>query len=374
MSGIDKLLTEPDAAFDAEDDSEAAFEYCLDKGWSDGLPVVLPTTERVERMLAYCDRPYEEPIAMLAPRYGAATPLRLAANAVMAGCRPEYFPIVMLAIEAMADEAFNLYGIQATTHACAPLLIVNGPAATELGMNSGHAALGAGNRANATIGRAIRLALVNIAGAIPGLGDMATYGDPTKFTYCCAENEAANPWQPLHVERGFPAHASTVTVIAAEPPHNINDHESNTAEGILTTMAGAMATTGSNNPYYASEPVLLMSPEHAATVAGDGMSKDAVKQYLFEHARIPLSKFSKENIARRFRSKLADQYADAALDTMVPMVQKADDLIVVVVGGAGKHSAWIPTFGNTHAVTRALKHADGSLVSSIAAMRRERAV
>ena len=374
MSGIETLLTEPGAAFDAQDDSEAAFEYCLDKGWSDGLPVVLPTTERVERMLAYCDRPYEEPIAMLAPRYGAATPLRLAANAVMAGCRPEYFPVVIAAVEAMADEAFNLYGIQATTHACAPLIIVNGPVTKELGMNSGHAALGAGNRANATIGRAIRLALVNIGGAIPGLGDMATYGDPTKFTYCCAENETANPWQPLHVERGFPAEASTVTVVAAEPPHNINDHESNTAVGILTTMAGAMATTGSTNPYYASEPVLLMSPEHVATVAGDGMSKEAAKAFLFEHARIPLGRFSKENIERRFRSKLAEQYAQAGLDTMVPMVQRAEDLIVIVVGGAGKHSAWIPTFGNTHAVTRALKHADGSLVTSIASLRREHSV
>ncbi len=371
MSGIDKLLVEPGAAFDAQEDTEAAFEYCLERGWSDGLPIVLPTAERVERMLAYCDRPYEEPIAMLAPRYGAATPLRIAANAVMAGCKPEYFPLVMLALEAMADEAFNLYGIQATTHACAPLVIVNGPVATELGMNCGHAALGAGNRANATIGRAVRLSLVNIGGAIPALGDMATYGDPTKFTYCAPENEAANPWEPLHVERGFPAEASTVTVVAAEPPHNINDHESHTAAGILTTMAGSMATTGSNNPFYASEPVLLMSPEHAATVAGDGMSKQAVKEFLFEHARIPLGKFSKENIARRFRSKLADQYAQADLDTMVPMFQRAEDLIVVVIGGAGKHSAWIPTFGNTHAVTRALKHADGSLVTSIASMRRE---
>jgi len=372
MSGIDKLLTEPGAAFDAEDDSEAAFEYCLKQGWSDGLPIVLPTTERVERMLAYCDRPYEEPIAMLAPRYGAATPLRLAANAVMAGCRPEYFPLVVLAIEAMAEEPFNLYGIQATTHPCAPLIIVNGPAVKELEMNAGHAALGAGNRANATIGRALRLALVNIGGAIPGLGDMGTYGGPTKFTYCAPENEAANPWQPLHVERGFPAEASTVTVIAAEPPHNINDHESHTAVGILTTVAGTVATTGSNNPYYASDPVLLLSPEHAATIAGDGFSKQAVKEFIFEHARVPLGKFSKENIARRFRSKLADRYADAGLDTMVPMVQRAEDLIVVVMGGAGKHSAWIPTFGNTRAVTRALKHADGSLVKSIASLRRDR--
>ncbi len=371
MSGLDKLLIEPGAGFEAADDSEAAFEYCLDRGWSDGLPVVLPTAERVERMLAYCGRPYDEPIAMLAPRYGAATPLRLAANAVMAGCRPEYFPLVMLAIEAMADEAFNLYGIQATTHPCAPLVIVNGPGAREIGMNSGHAALGAGNRANATIGRAVRLALVNIGGAIPGLGDMATYGDPTKFTYCAAENEEGNPWQPLHVERGFPAHATTVTVVAAEPPHNVNDHESYTAAGILTTMAGTIASTGQNNTYYASEPVVLLSPEHAATIAGDGYSKQAAKEFLFEHGRVPLGSFSPENIERRFRMKLAHKYADAGLDTRVPMVERAEDFIVVVIGGAGKHSAYIPTFGNTHAVTRALTHPDGRLAESIASLRRE---
>jgi hypothetical protein len=159
MSDIEKLLTEQGLGFEAHDDSEAAFEYCMEKGWSDGMPIVLPTAKRVERMLAYCNRPYDQPIALLAPRYGAATPLRLAANAVMAGCKPEYFPLVMLAIEALAEEPFNLYGMQATTHPCAPLIIVNGPIAKEIGMNPGHSALGAGNRANATIGRAIRLSL-----------------------------------------------------------------------------------------------------------------------------------------------------------------------------------------------------------------------
>lgn len=370
MSGIDKLLVEPGLGFEANDDSEAAFEYCMDKGWSDGFPVVLPTAERVERMLQYCDRPYDQPIAMLAPRYGAATPLRLAANAVMAGCRPEYFPLVMLAIEAMAEEPFNLYGIQATTHPCAPLIIVNGPIAQEIGMNPGHSAFGAGNRANATIGRAIRLACVNIGGAVPGIGDMCTYGDPTKFSYCAPENEAGNPWQPLHVEKGFPAYASTVTVVAAEPPHNINDHESNTGLGILTTISGTIAITGQNNTYYKSEPVVLLCPEHAATIAGDGYSKRQVKEFLFEHGRLPLGRFSKENVERRFRSKLAAKFANASLDAPVTMVEEPDDFIVVVIGGAGKHSAWIPTFGNTHAVTRALKHPSGEYVRSVAELKR----
>src|SRR4029079_7753878 len=142
----------------------------------------------------------------------------------------EYFPLVMLAIEAMSDESFNLYAVQATTHCCAPLIIVNGPVAKELGINSGAGAFGPGAQSNATIGRAIRLALLNIGGGIPGDGDMATYGAPTKFSYCAAENEAASPWEPLHVERGYTADDSAVTVISAEGPHNVNDHESTSAE------------------------------------------------------------------------------------------------------------------------------------------------
>ena len=370
MSSIDAMLKEPGLGFEANDDAEAAFDYCMEKGWSDGLPVILPTAERVERMLQFCDRPWDQPVAMLAPRYGAATPLRVAANAVMAGCKPEYFPVVMLALEAMAEEPFNLYGIQATTHPCAPLIIVNGPIANELGMNPGHSALGAGNRANATIGRAIRLSLVNIGGAIPGIGDMSTYGDPTKFSYCAPENEEGNPWEPLHVEKGYPAYSSTVTVVAAEPPHNVNDHESHTGVGILTTIAGTISITGANNTYYKSEPVILLCPEHAATIAGDGYSKRQAKEFLFQHGRLPLSRFSKENIERRFRGKRADKFANAPLDTPVTMVEEPDDFIVVVMGGAGKHSAYIPTFGNTHAVTRPLKHSNGEYVRSIAELKR----
>ncbi len=144
----------------------------------------------------------------------------------MAGCKPEYFPLYLLAIEAMCEEPMNLYGVQATTHPCAPLVIVNGPVARELGINAGHNAFGPGTRSNATIGRAIRLALLNIGGAMPGLGDMATFGAPSKYSYLVAENEAASPWEPLHVELGLPAEVSAVTIVGAECPHNVNDHES----------------------------------------------------------------------------------------------------------------------------------------------------
>lgn len=371
MSDLSELLKAPEASLDTLDDFFAINELYLSKGWGDGLPLIPPTEARVAAMLEYCDRPWNEPVGKIAPRYGEATPLRLAANAVMAGCKPEYFPLIVLAVEAMCDEAFNLYGIQATTHMCSPLVIVNGPGATELGMNSGHNAFGPGTHANATIGRAIRLILLNIGGAIPGLGDMSTFGGPNKYSYCVAENEERNPWEPLHVERGFPKEATCVTVIGAECPHNVNDHESITGAGILTTIAGTMISTGANDIYYTdATPLIVMGPEHAATVANDGISKKDAKKFIAEHAKIPLGAFSKENIDRRFKVGFAATYKNAGMDALVPMIHNSDNLLIAVIGGAGKHSAVIPTFGATRAVTRALKRKDGQLARSMSDMKR----
>jgi hypothetical protein len=370
MSAIASLLQRPGATIEAEDDFDAINALVRERGWGDGLPVVPPTPARVEAMLAYCDRPWDRPLAAIPPRYGEATPLRLAANAVMAGCRPEYFPVLATAVQAMCEEPFNCYGIQATTHQCAPLLILNGPIAKELGVNAGHNAFGPGVQANATIGRALRLVLVNIGGAVPGAGDMATFGSPAKYTYVAAENEDASPWEPLHVERGLPRESSAVTVIAAEGPHNVNDHESLSAEGVLTMMAGTMGITGANEVYYDAQPLVVFGPEHAATIAAGGYSKADVKRFLFEHARLPLGKFSRENIERRFRVKFAERYAGAGLDALVPVVQRPENLLVAVIGGAGKHSAYMPTFGSTQAITRALTLADGRYARRIAEFRR----
>ena len=366
MSALAQLLSAPGASLEAEDDFEKINRLYLQRGWGDGLPIVPPTAQKVGEMLTYCDRPWHESIAKIAPRYGEATPLRLAANAVMAGCRPEYFPLVMLAVEAMCEEPFNLYAVQATTHLCAPLMIVNGPVAKELELNGGHNAFGPGRQANATIGRAIRLVLVNIGGAIPGSGDMSTFGSPAKYSYCVAENEAESPWEPLHVERGFARDASTVTVVGAECPHNVNDHESISAEGILTTIAGTMGITGTNDVFYAAGPVVVLAPEHAKTVAQGGFTKAAAKRFLAEHADVPLGKFSQENIERRLRVTFKEKYATAGADAPVPTVQRAEDIIIAVIGGAGKHSAYIPTFGATKSVTRALKRHNGELARSIA--------
>jgi hypothetical protein len=372
MSDFAALLRAPGAGFEADDDFERINDLFLEKGWGDGLPIVPPTAERIARILAYCDRPLDEPLALVAPRYGAATPLRLAANAVMAGCRPEYFPVVMLAIEALCDEKFNLYGVNATTHPCSTLVIVNGPVAKEIKMNSGPNALGPGNRANAAIGRAVRLAMLNIGGATPGAGDMATFGTPAKFTFCAAENEDANPWEPLNVELGFAKDVSTVTVFGAENPHNVNDHESVTGVGLLKMMAGTLAATGANNLYFDGAALVIFGPEHAATIARDGYSKVDVKRYLYEHGRVRLDMLSEENIERRVRKwpVYKNEFAEAGPDCLIPLMKSVDNLYVIVLGGPGKHSAYLPTFGATHPVTRPLKLADGRFAHSVEEFKR----
>jgi hypothetical protein len=288
---------------------------------------------------------------VLPPRQGEATIEKIAANAVMAGCRPEYFPVVLAALEALADPLFNLDSVQATTHPVATLLVVNGPIARAIGLQAGYNAFGQGFRANVTIGRAVRLVLMNVGGGLPGSGDRATQGSPAKIAYCVAENEAESPWEPLHVEAGLPAGTSTVTVFGCEGPHNIQDHYSNTARGVLLTVAGAMGQAGSNNLLGRGWPLLSLGPEHAATIAREGYTKQQVKEFLFEHARYPLAKLGLE-----YRRQQIERWGVAdAPDTMVPIVRTADDISVIVVGGAGKHSSWQPTFGDgTHWTRRVI--------------------
>ena len=331
----------------------------VERGWSDGLPLVPPTEERVARMLRHADRPANRVIGALGPGMGMATAENIAVNAVMAGCRPFHLPLLIAAVEAMADPAFNLYGIQTTTHCVAPLLIVNGPLAGALRVHAKGSLFGPGPWDNGVLGRAIRLMLLNIGGGIPVSIDKATMGQPGKFTFCIAENEEDSPWASLAAERGVPAGASAVTLVGAEAPHNINDHESTTAGGLLTMIAGTMAQTGQNNVHYAGEPLLLLCPEHAAAIAAEGYTKDDVKRALHEMARVPLGKFSAENIERRMARKFPLLYKDRPLDTGVTIAKRWEDLMIAVAGGPGKHSMYLPTFGGTRAVTRAVLHGDG---------------
>jgi hypothetical protein len=333
---------------DAPDDLDAFQRWVMARGWGDGLPVLPPTPERVARLLGGLRR--DEAVARLAPRYGVATVEAIAVNAALAGADAEHLAVIVAAVQAVADPAFNLPAIQTTTHPCTPLIIVNGPAAGRLGIGGGANALGGGHRPNAVIGRALRLVLQNVGGAAVGHTDRATLGHPGKFSYCLAENEAASPWEPLHVERGIERHRSTVTVCAAEAPHNVNDHGSTTAEALLRALAGTAATTGNNNVYLGGEPLILLSPEHALTIASSGWSKRDLKRAFWERARLPLVAFSPENLAR-FAVIDPARFRDRPPHETVALAASPDDVMVVVAGGPGKHSAIVPTFGSTRSIT-----------------------
>lgn len=351
------------------DDLEALNTYFHEQGMTDGLPIMPPTPEAVRRMLMYTDRDPQEVVGILPPRKGQATVEKIAINAVMAGCLPQYLPVVIAAVAALADERFNLYGILATTHPCSTLVLVNGPIARELQINAGYNALGQGWRSNASIGRAVRLVTTNIAGALPGILDRATLGTPAKYTYCFAENAAASPWEPFHVERGYDATTSTVTVVGGEAPHNINDHGSTTAQGLLGTVAGTIAIVGSNHAAGVGEPLIVFGPEHAATVAADGFSKAQIKTWLYEHARVAAGRFSPENIAR-FSKRYPEHWDNHTPETLIPIAAAPEAINIVVAGGAGKHSCFIPTFGHTHAVTQPITLRDGTPAPSVEAFRR----
>ena len=332
----------------------AAFnEECEQRGWSDGLPLVPPTVARVDAMLAATKRDRNEIVAHIAPGFGAATVERAAINAVMAGCRPEYLPVLLAAVEAVADATFNLQGIQATTNSAAPWIIVNGPLAATLGINSGLNCLGQGHRANATLGRALRLVLQNIGGALPGQMDRATHGQPGKYTFCCAENEAATPWTPLHVERGFGTDDNVVTVVGAAGTLNLNSHSKDAAD-LLRAIALSLVYPTSNDYHFAGAPWVILSPEHAEVLKSGGLSKDDVKRGIWEQSKMEAGRFARKDYDRAKHTR-EKELGGFSADTLVPIAPTPEEIGIVVAGGAGTHSVYVPTFGQTRAVSRKVK-------------------
>lgn len=318
-------------------------DYFYERGWTDGLPIVPPTEERVQAMLGGMTwRKPDDIISVVPPRMGVASMRQIAVNAVMAGCRPEYLPVVIAALQAVSEPEYGLSHRQTTTHAGAPLIIVNGPIVSQLRINCGRGLFGPGWRANATIGRALRLVLVNVGGAGPTV-DASQTGHPGKYTYCIAEYEAANPWQPLHVERGFVRGQNVVTVVNAEAPHSMTENIQTDPDEIMRTFASCMATLGVNNLYSQGNPVLVMGIEHAQHIASAGWSKHDVQQALFERARQPwgLVKNRGKSKGPRF-PEFVDRSDDSS---MVPIVGQPEDLIVIVAGGAGGKSMFLPTAG-----------------------------
>ncbi len=334
-------------SIEVDDAPEAVLEAFVAREWCDGLPIVPPTADRVRAMLEEAEP--ERALGAMPPLWRTATLEAVAVNAVMAGCRPEYFPVIVAAVDAMLDPDFNLYGVQATTHPVAPLVIVNGAYGRRIGLHAGSGCFGPGFRANATIGRALRLILMNVGGAWPGRHDMATQGSPAKFSYCIAENEEASPWGPLQ-------DGDAVTVYGGEGPHNVNDHASTTASGILSTVSHTAATLGSNVGWYFSQSQLLvvLGPEHARTIAGDGLTRADVQRFVYEHARLPLATLK---LGGMWGMHDWPAWMMALRDDEVrpPQVPSPDDVLVVVAGGPGKHSSVVPNTCFSRAVSRPIE-------------------
>jgi hypothetical protein len=344
-----EVFTDPDA-------EKVSNEFYI-KNQTDGLPIIPPTRSRVDKFLKYSDLKPEEIIAILPPKRGKTTLEKVAINAVMAGCLSNFMPVVQHAVKAVSQEKFNLPGINATTHPISICAIVNGPVSTELAINSGAGCLGPGNIANATIGRALRLSMINIAGAVPGIGDHATMGSPAKYSFCFAEAESESPWEPLHVEIGYKSDVSTVTMMAAEAPQNVNDHRSTKAEDLLDTIIHTAAVAGCNNSHVPGELLIIMGPEHVKTVYDDGWTKDDVKKYIHEKAIVPVE------LGDRGGRKLDEKWI---IEGMVKITRSPEDVVLVVAGGPGRHSMVAPGFGtSSESVTLPLTLKDGTAAKSV---------
>ena len=325
-------------------------EFCWEQGWSDGLPVVPPTVDRVETMLAAAGLDAKQEIGFITHRSVSITAEKVAINALMAGCKPEYMPVVVAAVEGIADPLWSYHGPGTSTGGAGVLMIVNGPIARELDVNAGDNLFGPGWRSNLAIGRAVRLVMRNVCGSLPGLLDRGTLGHPGKLSYVIAENEAESPWAPLHVERGFRPEQSTVTVMAANGPCQVYNQLSNTAEGVLTTLADNMRISGGvmGQPNYA----VIVAGEHMRTIAGSGWDKKQIRQFLWEHTQ--------NSHAHLKRTQLMPGAVQAGDETkMRPLVDKPEHFLVVAAGGrAGAFSAYVPGWGshrNSQAVTKEIK-------------------
>jgi hypothetical protein len=328
-----------------EDEMEALF----DRGWTDGLPVVPPTPGRVLRMLEGTRRAPDEIVAVVPPDLVECSVEKVAVNAVLAGCRPEYLPVVLAAVEAACTDEFNMHGLLATTYFSGPVVMVNGPIAPAIGMNSGGNALGQGNRANATIGRALQLTIRNVGGGRPGGVDRATLGNPGKLTFCFAEDEVGSPWEPLSIERGFAEGVSTVTLFAGEGPRGVVDQLSREPESLARSLAAALRTVAHPKLALVFDAVLVVSPEHARVFREAGWSKARLRRELDDLLALD------GTVIARGSGGIAEGMPDFLAGTTVPKFRDGGLLIVHAGGGAGLFSSiiggWMSGSGGSQPVT-----------------------
>ena len=335
------------AELDEAPDAATLIEAYYDAGWTDGLPVVPPTEASITAMLAGAGLRGDEVVGEIAGRNAVVTAEKLAINAVLAGCRPEYAPVVAAAVRALCAPDFAYHGPASSTGGSAIVLIVGGPIARRIGLNSGNNAFGQGHRPNATIGRAVRLVMMNALNTRPGLLDRATLGNPGKYSFCFAENEDGHPWEPLHVARGLAREDSAVTVYASNSLYQVYNQLAATPEPLLLCMADALGNLGSPNLRGFSESLVVFAGEHAELLATSGWSRKDVQRFLMEHTRRSVA-----DLKRAGRLPGAVAAADEAAWRYV--FEAPEDILIAFAGGrAGSWSACLPGWGKkwTRSVT-----------------------
>ena len=316
------------------------FEFFLEKEWSDGFPVVTPTEERIARMLTGTARDQNDVIGSIPPAMEVATVRSVAVHALMAGCRPEYLPVVIAATELMLRGEFNVNGVQGTMHGVAPMMIVNGPYAADIGIHGGNGCMGPGFRANATIGRAIRLILMNLGAGIPGVSSMTIFGMPSRFTYCLTENMEDHPWESLSVSKGYSGDENVITMAMVESPRFCFDDVSDEPIRLMNGIADTMVAMGSWNMHTRSDMVVAMGPQHAAICANAGMSRADVHSRLCEMAGRKVRDLKSGGNWRRERALAFPIEVDPDDDDFfIPAIKNPEDLQLIVAGGWGPCTA-----------------------------------
>ncbi|HEV8298810.1 MAG TPA: hypothetical protein VGQ20_16000 [Acidimicrobiales bacterium] len=327
----------------ASDDD--ALDWLHETHRTDGLPVVVPTESRVERILTGTRLAPAQSLGRVGPALGDATVEKVAINAVMAGCEPRHLPVVIATVRAVCDPVMDMTEVQATTHNLGPMIIVNGPVRYTAGVACGFGALGHGHRANLSIGRALRLCLINIGGGWPGESDMALLGHPGKVSYCLGEDEESSPITPLHTTRGFDATQSAVTVVCVEAPHSVlaflEADDPTMPDRILDSVAGGLSNIGANNSHSGHGTVaVVLNPDHAGAIAAGGHTRASIAQALFERAGVCV-----RDMRRVVPPARAHIYAGRADDERLPALGSPDDIMLVVAGGTGLYSAVMPSWG-----------------------------
>ena len=346
-----------------EDSWEAINRWFYERDMTDGLPIVPPTQARVAARVDYAEQKLGysgmDSVGTLEPRRGVATIEKIAANAVMAGCEPEYMPVLIASVQAISDPRFNLYAVQTSTHNTSALPIVNGPIAKAIDLNWGYNSTGSRWRSTATIGRALRLIMANIGGT-PGAINIHTQGHIARYDACIAENEEENPWNPLHVERGFSSDTSVVTVFPACPAAMIDERgASKSGKDLLKTFSLSIAYVGNRNTSGEGEPLLILCPQHARMLADGGYSKADVKRFLWERARVPYG-----DIPEGIRISLSETnkkfYADVDPKYGIPFAGRPEDIVIVVMGGKGTHSLSVQTILGAQSISAPILRKDGT--------------